>query len=184
MVGHCFIVVGNSGSGKDSLIAWALANYPKDVKPIYIPKRFITRSPHESEPFISITPEEFQNKSNKGGFVLEWHIYGLSYGLGYDVVEKLKEGYNAIINISRAVIPEAKARIPSCKVVFVKVPFETTMERIKSRGREAENDPVFKERIERAKNMQDLPDADFVVENTGTIEEGGRKLLEYLLRFL
>jgi ribose 1,5-bisphosphokinase len=184
MVGTCFIIVGNSGSGKDSLISWALSNYPKDARAIYIPKRFITRPPHESEPFISVSPEEFQEKSKRGDFVLEWHIYGLSYGLGYDVVEKLNEGYNAIINISRTVIPDAKRKIPNCKVIFVKVPFETTMERVKTRGRENENDPVFKERIERAKNMQDLPDADFVVENTGTIEEGGKKLLDYLLRFI
>ena len=132
MVGHCFIVVGNSGSGKDALIGWALSNYPKDAKPIYIPKRFITRPPHESEPFVSVSQEEFKVKSENKDFVLEWHIYGLSYGLGFDVVDKLNEGNNAVINISRAVIPEARERIPNCKVVFVKVPFETTMERLKS----------------------------------------------------
>lgn len=181
--GTLFLIVGNSGSGKDSLIKEALKNWPKDKKPIKLPQRYITRPPHETEPFISVTPLEFQQMKIAGKFCLSWHIYELDYGIPSELYNWLKNGDNILLNVSRTIIPEARSKFPNLKLIFVYVPFNITQARVKTRGRESEQDPVFKERIERAKALQEQPDADFIVDNSGALEIGASKLREYLLSF-
>ena len=45
---------------------------------------------------------------------------------------------------SIAIIEDAKKVYLELKVMFVSIPFEVIFARIESRGREAEDDPVFK----------------------------------------
>jgi ribose 1,5-bisphosphokinase len=179
--GAIFLIVGNSGSGKDSLLQMVQQTWPPEIPEIKIPQRYITRPPHETEPFHSVTVEEFQKMKNEGKFILDWFIYDLYYGVPKDVLNWVEEGHPVIINVSRNVISDAKDRIPGVKVIFVKVPFEVTLARIKKRARESEDDPVFKERVERARENQELPSADFVVDNSGPLEIGSKALRDYLL---
>ncbi len=181
--GQLVFLVGNSGSGKDSLLKEAIKNWPPFASPIKIPRRFITRSPHDSEPFHSLSKQEFIELKQKNFFCLTWHIYGLDYGISNEIDDWLKYGDIVIINVSRSIIAQAKNKYPDLKVVFIKVPFEVTLNRIKQRGRESEDDPIFKARLERAKINQDIPDADFIIENTNSIQTGGLKLRDYLLQF-
>ncbi len=60
--GTLFLIVGNSGSGKDSIIKAVLERYPSDLKSIRLTQRYITRIPSEDEDNISIGPEEFREK--------------------------------------------------------------------------------------------------------------------------
>jgi ribose 1,5-bisphosphokinase PhnN len=50
--GQLFLIVGNSGSGKDTLLKEVLRQWPASAKPIRTPQRYITRPAHASEPFI------------------------------------------------------------------------------------------------------------------------------------
>ena len=64
--GVLFLVVGNSGAGKDSIISGLIKKYPSSLKNIYAPKRYITRPTSETEKSISISQLEF-NKMEKDG---------------------------------------------------------------------------------------------------------------------
>ena len=86
---------------------------------------------------------------------------------------------SVIINVSRTIIPEARETYKNLKVIFVKVPFEITLQRIKNRGRET--DEELQKRIQRAKTHQSFPDADFVVDNSGDLEDAIDQFLEYVL---
>ncbi|GAI59237.1 unnamed protein product [marine sediment metagenome] len=83
--GTLFLVVGNSGSGKDSIIKAVLEKYPSDLKSIHLTQRYITRLSSEDEDNISISPEEFREMSKQGKFALKWHIYGLDYGIPIEI---------------------------------------------------------------------------------------------------
>ena len=48
-LGTLFLVIGNSGSGKDSIIYGAAKKYPQNLKQVHIVKRYITRPPSETE---------------------------------------------------------------------------------------------------------------------------------------
>ncbi len=181
--GHLFFLVGNSGSGKDSLLKEAIDNWPDNIPLIKIPKRYITRLPHETEPFHSVSKEIFFQLKNAGFFSLTWNIYGLFYGIPNDIDKWLDNGENVIINVSRSIIPEALKKYPNLQIIFIQVPFEITLNRLKNRGRELENDPVFKLRVKRAQDNQIMPEAHKIIMNVNSIQEGGTELRDFLIKF-
>ena len=181
--GQLFFIVGNAGSGKDALLSEVLLRWPASARPIHIPQRTVSRPPHDSEPYISVTPDVFEKLKRHNNFFLTWHIYGTSYGIPIAIPEWLENGHHVIVNVSRASIGQARTRIPDLKVIFVKVPFEITLIRLKSRGRELEDDPVFQQRLQRAKENQILEEADFTIDNSCSLEAAATKLLNYLLSF-
>ena len=177
--GTLILVVGNSGSGKDSIINGAVEKYPLDLKRVYIVKRYITRPPSETEDNYFISSKEFNAMSKQGKFALQWHIYGLDYGVPIDIEEWLKTGHTVIVNVSRTIINNTRKKYKNLKVIFIEVPFEITLQRLKIRERESEQE--LKERIERARNNQKFPEADFVVDNSGELDEAINQFLNYVI---
>jgi len=181
--GRLFLIVGNSGSGKDALLTEVLARWPASVKPIRIPQRYITRPAHDSEQYISVTTREFGDFKRKNKFWLTWHVYNTDYGIPTIVLEWLRRRQDVAINVSREIIPRARRIIPDLKVIFVSVPLEITLQRMRSRRREAENQQSFQRRLHRAEANQTLKDADFIIDNSGSLDVSANKLLSYLLTF-
>ncbi len=177
--GILFLVVGNSGSGKDTLIRAVMERYPSDRKQILSPKRYITRKPSETESNISVTPKEFEKLSLEGRFALEWHIYGLSYGVPAIIDDWLYSGHPVIINVSRKIIQEARTKYNNVKVIFIDVPIEISIKRLKARGRETGNQ--LNKRIERARTHQTYESADFILDNSGMLEKAIDGLFNYIL---
>ncbi|MFX1427141.1 MAG: phosphonate metabolism protein/1,5-bisphosphokinase (PRPP-forming) PhnN [Promethearchaeota archaeon] len=180
--GTLFLVVGNSGSGKDSIISGVINKYPSNLKQLYAPKRYITREPSEFEDNIAITPEEFRKMEMNGKFALKWQIYGLNYGIPIEIESQLEKGHSVIINVSRTIVKEAREKYKNVKVIFVEVPFEITYQRIKDRKREEKK--LLQERIERARNNQQFPEADITIDNTGELDDAVNKFLIYLLNLV
>ena len=179
--GQLFLIVGNSGSGKDSLLKEVLRQWPASAKPIRIPQRYITRPAHTSEPFISLTSDEFEDLKQTGKFWLTWHVYNTEYGIPVTIFNWLKQGDSVIVNVSRKIIPQARQLIPDLKVIFVSVPLEITLQRLKSRNRESVDDPGFQQRLVRARKNQTLKNADFVVDNSVPLQIAAEELLNYML---
>ena len=177
--GTLFLVVGNSGSGKDSIIKAVLERYPSDLKSIRLTQRYITRPPSGDEDNISISPEEFREMSKQGKFALEWHIYGLDYGVPIEIDSWLKKGHPVLVNVSRTIVKKASEIYGNLKVIFIEVPFEITLKRVKARARESGK--RLEERIERAKKNQKFPNADFVVDNSEELENAVNQFLNYLV---
>ena len=177
--GTLFLVIGNSGSGKDSIIKAVLERYPSDLKSIRLTQRYITRPPSEDEDNISIGPEEFREMSKQGKFALEWHIYGLDYGVPIGIDSWLKKGHPVLVNVSRTIVKKACEIYRNLKIIFIEVPFEITLKRLKARARESGK--RLEERIERAKKNQKFPDADFPVDNSGELENAINQFLNYLV---
>jgi ribose 1,5-bisphosphokinase len=177
--GTLFLVVGNSGSGKDSIIKAVLERYPSDLKSIRLTQRYITRPPSKDEDNISINPEEFREMSKQGKFALEWHIYGLNYGVPIEIDSWLKKGHPVLVNVSRTIVKKACEIYRNSKIIFIEVPFEITLKRLKARARESGK--RLEERIVRAKKNQKFSDADFIVDNSEELENAINQFLNYLV---
>ncbi len=178
--GMLFLVVGNSGSGKDTLIRTIQEQYPPNLNKILVPQRYITRPPSESESNLSISQKGFQEMSNKGEFALEWQIYGLDYGVPKIIEVWLELGHPVIVNVSRTIIKKARKKYKNLKVIFIDVPFEISVNRLKERGREIGDQ--LTERIERARKNQHFDRADFIVDNSGDIDDTVKTLLNYIIK--
>ena len=177
--GTLFLVVGNSGSGKDSIIKAVIERYPSDLKNIRLTQRYITRPPSENEDNISVIPEEFREMSKQNKFALEWHIYGLDYGVPIEIDSWLKKGHPVLVNVSRTIVKKACEIYRNLKIIFIEVPFEITLRRLKARARESGK--RLEERIERAKKNQKFSDADFIVDNSEELENAVNQFLNYLV---
>lgn len=174
------LIVGNSGAGKDSLIRETARQWPADLPPLRAPRRYITRPPHASEPFLSITKAEFQALQSQGRFCLAWTSYGMGYGVSREVLVDLDAGKPVLVNVSREVTQEARDSLPGVLVAYVHVPLEVSMARIQDRGREDHGSDAYLARIRRAKANPGLREADIVIDNNGPLETAADQLRVFI----
>ena len=178
--GCLILIVGNSGSGKDTLMKGAKEKFPSELKGLCLTQRFITRPSSDTEDNFAVIPVEFKKMSLQGRFALEWHIYGLDYGVPIEIDDWLEKGHLVLVNVSRSIVNEARDIYQNILIVFIEVPFKITLKRIKERARESGE--RLEERIQRAKNNQSFTDADFIVDNSGDLEDAIDQFLSYLIR--
>ena len=177
--GFLILVIGNSGSGKDSIIKGAVEKYSRDKPRIHLVQRYITRPPSETENNIPITLNEFKTMEQDNQFALKWNIYSLYYGVSIEIDDWLKGGDLVLVNVSRTIVKNVRRIYKNVKVVFIQVPLEVSVERLNRRARE--NQKRVEERIERARKNQTFPNADFIVDNSGLLDDAINQFLEYLL---
>lgn len=166
---HLVIVIGPSGSGKDTLIAGARAILADDPA-FYFTAREITRpSAAGGEKHISISEETFQRRRSTGAYAICWHAHDTWYGILRTIEDRLAEGKVVVFNGSRAAIDEARKRFPGVNVIFIDAPEEVLLARLTSRGRET--DLQVRERIARNAQLKTVPDGAIVLSNTGSLQQ-------------
>lgn len=166
--GTIVLVVGPSGSGKDSILGAAEAAVGGEES-FYFPRRDVTRpAALGGEPYCAVSAGEFQHRRAHGAYSLSWFAHGLGYGVPTAIEEHLSEGRHVVVNVSRAVIPEVRRRLQPVCVVSIEVPEEILRARLKGRDRESAED--IEARLERAAAFQ-IEGADVVrLQNDSSLE--------------
>ena len=112
------------------------------IASVVFPRRVITRAVDRRHARIT-TPSRKPPTAKWSGtahFALHWRAHGLGYGIPASIAADLAAGRNVVVNVSRAVLDEARRRFPPVTVVSVTVPPEILAERLRRRNREAEDD--------------------------------------------
>ena len=161
MRGTLFLIVGPSGAGKDTLIAAARERLPATY---VFPPRTITRPPQPgAEHHIATDASAFDRQERAGAFALTWRAHGLAYGIPATIETELANGKHVVVNVSRAIVDEAKARFVPARSVLVTASPAVLSARLTARGREAD---VIEERLDRTHSIA----ADKVIVNDGDLE--------------
>ncbi|MDR6292327.1 thymidine phosphorylase [Inquilinus ginsengisoli] len=135
--GIFFLVVGPSGSGKDTLIDGARAILAPSGR-YHFARRVITRpSGAAGEDHDGTTEEAFAALEQQGRFLITWQAHGLHYGLPIELLEACRQGRHVIANGSRSAVPALAERVPRLVLVEVSAPAAVLARRIAGRGREA-----------------------------------------------
>jgi len=174
--GRLIYVVGPSGAGKDSVIAWVRDHLPADSA-LGFARRTITRPVRaDGEQHDPVTDMEFAALVARGDFALHWEANGHRYGIGRDIVDQLAAGMSVVVCGSRAYLPRARLAFPKLEVVHVTAPPQVRLKRLARRGREGS--VALSERLARAIHVAE-PALELV--NDRAIEDSGARLLRYLL---
>ncbi|VTU41157.1 Ribose 1,5-bisphosphate phosphokinase PhnN [Variovorax sp. PBS-H4] len=179
MKGQLVYVMGPSGAGKDSLIAWLKDHLPPHL-PLHLARRTITRPVRDGdEQHHSVSEQAFGLLHQAQAFALDWQANGLRYGVLHDELAPLHRGDWVLVNGSRAYLPQAAARFPQLTAVHVTASLDVLRQRLLARGREAPE--RVEARVQRALAFLPPPYA-IEVRNDGPIAEAGAQLLQALER--
>ena len=175
MSGTFVAVVGPSGAGKDSVMAYVRERLGDDV---VIVRRVVTRDADGgSEDHDTMSMDQFAAAETEGRFALSWTAHGLHYGLPVALEDELQAGRVVIANLSRAVISQLMARYPSAVVVEVTADPQVIAERLAERGRE--DAAEIRRRIDRSVGVR-LPASTVRIDNSGTLDAAGEQFVSLL----
>jgi len=177
-MGTLFYVVGASGAGKDSLLAYARAALGGSA-PVFFAHRYITR-PAEAggENHVALSKPEFAQMQSLGLFALSWESHGHGYGLGREIEQWLNLGATVVMNGSRGFLPEAARRFPDLCVVLIEVSPAALRARLEARGRESAAE--IEARLARAGEFAVEHPGLVRIRNDGPLAEAGDQLVAVL----
>ncbi len=175
--GTLVLVVGPSGAGKDTLLAYARAVLGNDLRFVFV-RRVVTRDGNaELEDHASLSPDAFEAAAAAGDFALSWQAHGLCYGIPKSALDEVAGGRIAIVNASRGSIATARTLVRRLVVAHVTAAPEVLAQRLKERGRE---DPAsVLARLRRDAGRVTASEAVDIV-NESSIEAAGDSLVALL----
>ncbi|MFZ1681384.1 MAG: phosphonate metabolism protein/1,5-bisphosphokinase (PRPP-forming) PhnN [Rhizobiaceae bacterium] len=172
--GRLFVLVGPSGSGKDSLIAWLKAAMP-DRHPLRFVRRTITRPADAGgEDHQAMSPDDFEIARESGRFCLTWQAHGLSYGIPADLRDHVGNGGVALMNGSRHALDELFAAFPDASVLSIHVEPAELARRLAGRGRE--DAEAIAARLRRQDGGLGGWPVHAVIDNSGPLHVAGQRL--------
>lgn len=176
--GRLVYVMGPSGAGKDTLLAYARDRVSGSR--VIFAHRYITRAAGAGgENHVCLSHEEFGMRAERGLFVLQWSSHGLRYGIGIEIETWMDRGFTVVVNGSREYLAQAIARYPTLAAVHVDAQPDVLAARLASRGRETLDE--VRARLARRVPLTVPPHTTLItIDNSGEIEDAGRALLEVL----
>ncbi len=180
--GHLVVIVGASGAGKDTLIAYA-RNRLDLHEDVYFVRRVITRARDcGGEDHDAVSRAEFDRMSEAGRFAVNWQAHGLHYGIPSEAQDRIALGKLVIANGSREALPRFRAVFPSLTVVNITARPEILATRLEKRGRETHAEVL--QRLKRRAVLLPVDDGIVTIDNSGSIDDAGTALVNVLARFL
>lgn len=180
VLGRLIVLLGPSGSGKDTLISGARSEFVQSAEVLFV-RRVITRSADAgSEDHIAMSDAEFDAAIDEGQFALTWAANGLRYGLPRDIEAHLAAGRVAVVNGSRGAWGVIRQVFPSAVAVEIRVDAEILARRLQTRGRESAAE--IEARLARASALSAEFVADIVIDNSGPVERACAELAGYIRR--
>jgi phosphonate metabolism protein PhnN/1,5-bisphosphokinase (PRPP-forming) len=175
--GALVLVVGPSGSGKDTLMAYARTALAGDAR-FHFVRRIVTRaSDGAGEDHDTLLIHEFEAAERAGELMLTWRAHGLAYGLPRASLKLAGEGRIVVANASRAIVKAARVAAPRLAVLHVTASPEILARRLAGRGREDARS--LAERLKREAPVLAGPDI-VEIRNEGTIAEAGERMVAAL----
>ncbi len=170
----CMItVVGPSGAGKDSLMAFAAGRLAGRADISFV-RRMVTRAGDAGgEAHHPVSHDEFEATAAAGGFAVCWRAHGHGYGIPALTLEAIRAGRCLVTNGSRAALGDFAAVYPSLAVIQVTAGRDCLMSRLMARGRETEAE--IRARLDRPEPPLPAGLTVYTVDNSGDLAEAGQR---------
>jgi ribose 1,5-bisphosphokinase len=177
MAGCLVCVVGPSGAGKDSLMAYARHALSSDSQ-FHFARRVVTRQSTDDEDHETLNDEAFIKADLSGEFFLSWRAHFLAYALRAEVRARVGSGHCVIANVSRTILGSAVLRSLPCVVVEVTAREDVLATRLAARGRESGTDIQMRLTRKTPSLPADLPH--ITIDNSGKLSVAGETFITIL----
>lgn len=141
------LVVGPSGSGKDTLLRNARNHFAGQEQLSFV-RRYITRPPDRNEDNYYLDSAAFTLLNNAGFFLSTWRAHDNFYGIPYHAMNGTDAAEVAVCSISRAAVVDFERSFAHTTTILVTAREEVLRQRLEKRGRE--NETAVRRRLARA----------------------------------
>ncbi|MGY6710617.1 MAG: phosphonate metabolism protein/1,5-bisphosphokinase (PRPP-forming) PhnN [Rhizobiaceae bacterium] len=179
----CFVaVVGPSGAGKDTLIDLAREAFAGD-RDVHFVRRVVTRTSEAGgEDHDTLSLPAFEAAEKAGEFAISWRAHGLCYGLPAEIDRHMASGLAVVANLSRAALPDLKARYANVVVAAVTAQPDVLADRLAARGRETREEILA--RLSRLPGDAGRVAGAVEIPNNEKPDEAGRQLVGLIRKAL
>jgi len=172
-------VVGPSGVGKDTLLAWLRANLPGHL-PAHWAQRTIDRpTVPDGEAHESVTPDAFKSLLAAQSFALHWQANGHQYGIRHAQLSAVSHQL-VFVNGSREHLPLAAQAFAGMTILHITADKEILKQRLLLRNRESLAEIAL--RLNRLIAL--VPPAGcgfFEIQNNDSLQASGEQLLQAVI---
>ena len=172
------LVVGPSGSGKDTLLRSAKHHFAGQEQLAFV-RRYITRPPDRNEDNYYLDPAAFTLLGNAGFFVSTWRAHDNLYGIPYHALVDTDGSEGVVCSISRSAVVDFERRFAHTTTILVTAREEVLRQRLQRRGREDEK--AVRKRLARA-DMAVVARDLVVFDNSQDLERSVAMFIELLER--
>jgi phosphonate metabolism protein PhnN/1,5-bisphosphokinase (PRPP-forming) len=172
--GVLVLVVGPSGVGKDTLIEGARALLAGDPQVIFARREITRPADAGGEDHLPVSPEAFAARRAAGAYLLSWEANGHGYGALATYADDIAAGRTVVLNASRTVLEEARARFAPVRIAAITASPEALRARLAARGRE--NQAEIEARVARASLLAAQGPDVTVITNDGPAHVGAAAL--------
>jgi guanylate kinase len=161
-----FVISAPSGAGKTSLVKALLERNPALAVSVSHTTR--PRRPNEAEgrEYWFVTPQEFQERLQRGEFLEYAQVFDNYYGTGKATVAALlAAGRDVILEIDWQGARQVRLSAPGCTTIFILPPSRAALEE-RLRNRRTDSEAVIERRLRDAvSDMSHYREFDYVVVN-------------------
>jgi ribose 1,5-bisphosphokinase len=178
MAGCLVCIVGPSGAGKDSLMAYARHALSSESQ-FHFARRVVTRQSTADEDHETLSDEAFIKADLSGAFFLSWRAHFLAYALRAEVRALVGSGHCVIANVSRTILGSEVLRSLPCLVVEVTAREDVLVARLAARARESGADIQMRLARKAPSLPADLPHIS--IDNSGKLQVAGEAFVKILI---
>lgn len=161
-----FVVSAPSGAGKTSIIKELFKIFPKLRFSISATTRKKRENETDGKDYYFISPEEFNRRKAKGEFIETEEVHGNYYGTLKSEVEPYVNSDNHLVfDVDVKGALSIKKLYPEAVTIFIDVPVDELIKRLKKRNTEIEED--IQKRASRIKlEVEQKSKFDHVIDNS------------------
>lgn len=141
------LIVGASGSGKDSLLRAATVHFSENDNVTFL-QRYITRPADQHEHNYFLDSSAFEMLKENNFFISHWQAHGNRYGIARNHLNGKGGDGLTVISISRKAVVDFEREFRDVFTIKVEVKPEILRDRLRNRNRE--NEQAVEQRLKRA----------------------------------